>query len=95
VRTFSSAKELVILEHDSLVDDVIEARECLKAWWDCNSDVAGFSTKPAVSGVRREMLVFYSRLDLLSLFPPLNQSEDAIWPNAKSPTGSAYVVHRS
>ena len=47
----------------------------------------------------RDICILYSRfqgqLHLLSLFLPFNQSEDASWPNAKSPTGSAYVVHCS
>jgi len=34
-RTFSSAKKLVTPERNRLADDVVEACECLKAWWDC------------------------------------------------------------
>src|SRR5271156_246458 len=37
----------------------------------------------------RDVCILYSRfhgqLDLLSLFPPLNQSEDAIWPASQMP----------
>jgi len=35
-RTFSSAKKLVTPERNRLGDDVIEASECLKAWFDGN-----------------------------------------------------------
>jgi hypothetical protein len=33
-RIFSSAKKLVTPERNRLSDDIIEATECLKAWWD-------------------------------------------------------------
>ena len=33
-RIFSSAKKLVTPERNRLSDDIIEAIECLKAWWD-------------------------------------------------------------
>jgi hAT family C-terminal dimerisation region len=32
-RVFSSAKKLVTPERNQLVEDIIEACECLKAWW--------------------------------------------------------------
>jgi hAT family C-terminal dimerisation region len=32
-RAFSSAKKLITPERNSLADDIIEALECLKAWW--------------------------------------------------------------
>lgn len=31
---FSSAKRLIIPDRNSLGDELIEALECLKAWWD-------------------------------------------------------------
>lgn len=34
-RTFNSAKKLVERERNRLADDVIEASEYLKTWWDC------------------------------------------------------------
>jgi hypothetical protein len=33
-RAFSSAKKLITPERNSLADNLIEALECLKAWWD-------------------------------------------------------------
>jgi hypothetical protein len=33
-RIFSSAKKLITPERNRLSDDIIEAIECLKAWWD-------------------------------------------------------------
>lgn len=36
-RIFSSAKKLVTPERNRLSDDIIEAMECLKAWWDCGA----------------------------------------------------------
>ena len=33
-RVFSSAKRLINPDRNALSDDVIEALECLKAWWD-------------------------------------------------------------
>ena len=33
-RTFSSAKKLITPDRNALGDDIIEALECLKAWWD-------------------------------------------------------------
>jgi hAT family protein len=33
-RVFSSAKKLITPERNKLADDIIEALECLKAWWD-------------------------------------------------------------
>ena len=33
-RTFSSVKKLVTPERNRLADEIIEACECLKAWWD-------------------------------------------------------------
>ena len=33
-RVFSSAKKLITPERNALGDDLIEALECLKAWWD-------------------------------------------------------------
>ena len=32
-RVFSSAKKLIAAERNQLVEDIIEACECLKAWW--------------------------------------------------------------
>jgi hypothetical protein len=32
-RVFSSAKKLITLERNQLGEDIIEACECLKAWW--------------------------------------------------------------
>lgn len=32
-RTFSSAKKLITLERNLLSDDLTEALECLRAWW--------------------------------------------------------------
>jgi hypothetical protein len=32
-RVFSSAKKLLTPERNALADDVIEATECLEAWW--------------------------------------------------------------
>jgi hypothetical protein len=32
-RVFSSAKKLITPERDQLEEDIIEACECLKAWW--------------------------------------------------------------
>jgi hypothetical protein len=32
-RVFSSAKKLLIPERNKLTEDIIEACECLKAWW--------------------------------------------------------------
>jgi hypothetical protein len=33
-RTFSSGRKLISPERNRLSDDIIEATECLKAWWD-------------------------------------------------------------
>jgi len=33
-RTFSSTKKFVTPEPSRLSDDIMEATECLKAWWD-------------------------------------------------------------
>ena len=33
-RIFSSCKKLITAERNKLGDDIIEATECLKAWWD-------------------------------------------------------------
>ena len=33
-RVFSSSKKLITPERNALGDDLIEALECLKAWWD-------------------------------------------------------------
>jgi len=33
-RAFRSAKRLIIPDRNALGDDLIEALECLKAWWD-------------------------------------------------------------
>jgi hypothetical protein len=32
-RVFGSAKKLLTPERNALADDIIEATECLKAWW--------------------------------------------------------------
>jgi hAT family C-terminal dimerisation region len=32
-RVFSSAKKLITPERNALLEDLIEACECLKAWW--------------------------------------------------------------
>jgi hypothetical protein len=34
-RVFSSVKRLISPDRNALGDDLIEALECLKAWWDC------------------------------------------------------------
>jgi hypothetical protein len=34
-RVFSSAKKLINPMRYSLQEDIIEATECFKAWWDC------------------------------------------------------------
>ena len=33
-RTFNSGRRLISSERNRLSDDIIEATECLKAWWD-------------------------------------------------------------
>jgi hypothetical protein len=33
-RVFSSAKKLITAERNRLANDIIEASECLKNWWD-------------------------------------------------------------
>jgi hypothetical protein len=33
-KVFSSTKELITSERNTLGDELIEALECLKAWWD-------------------------------------------------------------
>jgi hypothetical protein len=33
-RVFSSAKKLLTPARDNLQEDIIEATECLKVWWD-------------------------------------------------------------
>jgi len=33
-RVFSSTKKLILLERNRLIEDIIEASECLKNWWD-------------------------------------------------------------
>jgi hypothetical protein len=33
-RVFSSVKKMITPERNSLLDDIVEACECLKAWWD-------------------------------------------------------------
>ena len=33
-RAFSSTKKLITLERNRLAEDIIEASECLKNWWD-------------------------------------------------------------
>jgi hAT family C-terminal dimerisation region len=34
-RVFSSTKKLLTPTRSVLKEDIIEATECLKAWWDC------------------------------------------------------------
>ena len=34
-RAFSSVKKLITPERNSLGDNIIEALECLRAWWNC------------------------------------------------------------
>ena len=33
-RVFSSTKKLILAERNRLTEDIIEASECLKNWWD-------------------------------------------------------------
>jgi hypothetical protein len=34
-RVFSSVKKLITPERNRLTEEIIEASECLKSWWDC------------------------------------------------------------
>lgn len=92
-RVFSSTKEKITSSRNRLQEDIIEATECLKAWWD--EDVTR-----QWDGRRRDVLAreaFYSGSQdiyntLLSLVPSLPGSPGALLSLQPNPTMAGLLL---
>ncbi len=51
-RVFSTAKKTIIPGRNALSDVIVEACECLKAWW--NNNVMSGAIEPKTSGLKRK-----------------------------------------
>jgi hypothetical protein len=63
-RVFSAAKKTITPERNTLSNKVIEACECLKAWWR-NKVISGV-IKPKASGPKRKAVVMKKEDEVLA-----------------------------
>ena len=69
-RIFSSWKKLITAEHNKLGDGIIEATECLKAWWDAGLLEMPEVVEPSPSTLAGVRLLRYRRRVGFLLFLP-------------------------
>jgi hypothetical protein len=69
-RVFSSSKKLLSPQRCRIKEDLIEASECLKAWWDCGMIMQwAAAARPVRPAVRFSYtIVFYSLIAPRSIF---------------------------